>query len=68
MLAGILGWLAVSFLRENDRFWRRVMIFIPLVLIGTATQAGWMHWAAQHQFSEWPIHGYQEHYIAQLKL
>jgi hypothetical protein len=68
MLSGIMGWLAVSFLRERDRFWNRALIFIPLVLVGMATQAGWMHYAAQHQFTEWPVHGYQEHYAAQLKL
>ena len=25
-------------------------------------------WAARHQFAEWPAHGYQENYLAQLKL
>ena len=27
-----------------------------------------MHWAAKHEFAEWPIHGYQEHYLAQLRI
>lgn len=68
LVGGILVWVVVSSFRERQAANRRIRIFLPLVLAGLAVQAAWMHWAAGHQFSEWPIHGYQEHYLAQLKL
>jgi hypothetical protein len=68
LLSGILGWLVVSCFRERHTVKRRIGIFLPLVLAGIIAQAAWMHWAAKHQVSEWPVHGYQEHYLAQIKL
>ena len=69
LLGGILAWLVVSCFRDRETAKRRVAAFLPLVLVGVAVQAAWMYWATKHQFSEWPtIHGYQENYLAQLKL
>jgi hypothetical protein len=68
LLAGIFGWLAVPVLRNPLTAKRRLLIFLPLVILGLAVQMTWMHWAVTHQFSEWPIHGYQENYLAQLRI
>jgi hypothetical protein len=68
LLGGILGWLIVSSFRARHTVNRRIGIFLPVILAGVIAQAAWMHWAAKHQVSEWPVHGYQEHYLAQLKL
>ena len=68
-LAGaILGWIFVSFFKKREAVKRRIRIFLPLAIAGIVVQGAWMYWAARHQFSEWPIHGYQENYLAQLKL
>jgi dolichyl-phosphate-mannose-protein mannosyltransferase len=68
LIGGILGWLVVSFFREREAVQRRLAMFLPLVVIGIAVQGGWIHWAARNQSSQWPVHGYQENYVAQLKL
>jgi hypothetical protein len=68
LLAGILGWLAVSVLKDRAVCKKRFLIFLPLVIVGMLAQMGWMHWAVKHQFSEWPIHGYQENYLSQLRI
>jgi hypothetical protein len=68
LLGGMLAWLACSFLTRHAAAKRRLKLFLPLILAGMIAQASWMSWAARNQFSEWPIHGYQKHYLSQLKL
>jgi hypothetical protein len=68
LLGGVLGWLAVSVLKDRALCKRRLQVFLPLVIVGILAQMGWMHWAVRHQFSEWPIHGYQENYLSQLRI
>jgi hypothetical protein len=68
LAVGILGWVAISSLTDRRAARRRIKVFLPLVIAGIAVQGIWMQWAARHQFSEWPVHGYQENYLAQLKL
>jgi hypothetical protein len=68
LLGGVLGWLTVSALTDRASFKRRLQIFLPLVIAGMFAQMAWMHWAVKHQFSEWPIHGYQENYLSQLRV
>ena len=58
----------VSSFRKPEAAKWRIRIFLPLAIAGLAVQAVWMQWAVRHQFSEWPVHGYQENYLAQLKL
>ncbi len=68
LLGGVLGWLAVSALKDRALCKSRLQVFLPLVIVGMLAQMGWMHWAVEHQFSEWPIHGYQENYLSQLRI
>lgn len=68
LLSGILGWIGASFLQNKAVARRRLRILLPLVIVGLAVQSAWMHWAAGHQFTEWPVPGYQENYLAQLRL
>jgi hypothetical protein len=68
LLGGILGWLAVSFFSERKAAKRRFIYLIPVAIIGISAQAAWMSWTIKHQSSEWPGYGYQENYLAQLKL
>ena len=68
LAGGILGWLGVSFFRERQFGKIRSASFFPMVLAGLAAQAAWMLWSEQHPVTQWPVHGYQESYLAQLKL
>jgi hypothetical protein len=68
LIGGILGWLAVSCLRTRKVDGVRLRYFLPLVIVGLAAQSAWMIWAERHPVSQWPVHGFQESYVAQLKL
>lgn len=68
LAGGILAWLAVSLFREGEAGKRRFVLLVALVVAGTAAQASWMLWAARHPVTQWPVHGFQESYAAQLKL
>ena len=68
LAGGILGWILHFVFKKREAVKRRIRIFLPLAIAGLVVQGAWMYWAARHQFSEWPIHGYQENYLAQLKL
>ncbi|MCC6365689.1 MAG: hypothetical protein IT165_19420 [Bryobacterales bacterium] len=68
LAGGILGWLTVSLFRERKVGMRRLVIFLPMVIAGLAVQAAWMQWAARHPVLQWPVHGFQESYVAQLRL
>ena len=68
LAGGILGWLAISLFREREAARRRLAVFLPIVIVGLTVQGAWMLWAERHPVSQWPVHGFQESYIAQLKL
>jgi hypothetical protein len=68
LLAGVFGWQTISALRDRNTAKRRLLIFGSLLILGVGVQAAWMHWAVSHQYREWPIHGYQENYLAQLRI
>jgi Dolichyl-phosphate-mannose-protein mannosyltransferase len=68
LLGGILGWLTISAFTDRSSLKRRLQVFLPLVIVGMFAQMAWMHWAVNHQFSEWPVHGYQENYLSQLRV
>jgi Dolichyl-phosphate-mannose-protein mannosyltransferase len=68
LLAGIIGWQTISAVRDMTTAQRRLLVFGPLLILGMGVQMTWMHWALAHQYSEWPIHGYQENYLAQLRI
>ena len=36
--------------------------------MGLVTELAWLFWAEQHPVSIWPVHGFQESYVSQLKL
>ena len=68
LLGGLCCWMAVSFLKEPVAGRRRLKLFLIPVIAGLAAAAGWMSWAVRHQSQEWSIPGYQENYVAQLRL
>ncbi len=68
LLGGFMCWIAVSCLKDWTAGRRHLKIFLPTVILAAAPEMGWMSWAAKHQFHEWTLPGYQEHYVAQLRL
>ncbi len=68
LLLALVGWVGVSWLRNRDQGIRRMKLFLPFVLLAIVVECTWMYWAAAHQFHEWALPGYQEHYVAQLRL
>jgi hypothetical protein len=68
LLAALCCWFVVSALKDRPAARRRLLLFLPALAIGIGLEAGWMRWAAHHQVSDWSIPGYQEHYVAQLRL
>jgi len=68
LLTGLCSWLGVSCLMNWQTGRRRLRIFLPVLALGMIAQVGWMLWASHHQYYEWPLPGYQENYVAQLKL
>jgi hypothetical protein len=68
LLVGFSCWLGVSCLMSRETARRRLRIFLPLLILGITAQVSWMVWASQHQYHEWPLPGYQENYVAQLRL
>jgi hypothetical protein len=68
IVAAVCCWVGASYFKSRDTGRRRIRLFLPLVIATIAVEAGWMAWAAKHQFHEWSLPGYQEHYVAQLRL
>src|SRR5581483_5902112 len=69
LLAGLIGWLVVSFFADKTNAMRRLKIFLPLLLLGILVQGLWMHWAMEHEALQWPmLEGYPKSYLAQLKV
>jgi hypothetical protein len=68
LAGGIFGWLVISLFRERRLAKRRLAIYLPLIVVGLGAEAAWLSWAERHPVSLWPVHGFQESYVAQLKL
>ena len=68
LLGGLCCWIAWGYFSDRKTGIRRFRLFIPAIIAASAAQGCWMLWAHSHQFHEWSIPGYQDNYIAQLKL
>jgi hypothetical protein len=68
LLGAVSCWIAVSYFKDRQTGRRRLRLFLPMVLAAVAAEGGWMLWAAKHQLRDWSLPGYQEHYVAQLRL
>ena len=68
LLGGLCGWIVLTYLRDRKVGSRRLRLFMPAIIVALAVQGSWMWWAHKHQFHEWSLPGYQENYLAQLRL
>jgi hypothetical protein len=68
LASGIFGWLVIASVRERRLAKRRLAMYLPLIILGLGAEAAWLSWSERHPVSLWPVHGFQESYVAQLKL
>src|SRR5581483_11729601 len=68
LAGGIFGWLTVALFRKRTFDKSRLAFFVPLIVLAVCTEVGWLLWSEQHPVSHWPVHGFQESYVTQLKL
>ena len=68
LLCAFCGWMGASLIYNREAGKRRLRLFCFMVLAGIVAETGWMIWSSKHQFHEWSIPGYQENYVAQLRL
>ena len=68
LLCGVLCWTTVSLIRKDAKAKRRVLVFLPFVMIALVAEGTWLGWAHRHQYHEWNVPGYHENYMAQLRL
>jgi len=68
LLVGLLAWLVSSCFTDWHTARRRIVLFMPVVLLGIVVQGWWIHWAQQHEVQEWALPGFPMSYIAQLRV
>lgn len=65
-VGAIFATIAVFFFCNRQLAWERVKMYSAIFLLGLAAQAAWMH--RKPAPLEWPIPGYPQSYLAQLKV
>ena len=68
LIGGLCCWIVLAFLRNRKIGVRRLRRFHAGCDRGCGGAGSWMWWAQKHQVHEWSIPGYQENYVAQLRL
>jgi hypothetical protein len=66
LVVAILAWLALSFFLNPGIARLRLRRFLPIALIGLLAEGLWLHQGGNRL--EWPLHGFPEGYLAQLKV
>jgi hypothetical protein len=66
LIGAYLGYTVFLFLRDAPAAKSHLRIAAPVLLVAVLTQALWIQRGGNPQ--QWPVHGYPESYLAQLKL
>jgi len=66
LVGAMLASVAFTWLRDRGRAAYRFKVFLPAILLGILTQFAWMHQKSSP--ADWPLPGYPESYVSQLKL
>ena len=66
LTGAFLGWVALSFLGDGLVAKSRLKFAIPIILVALVGQALWMQRGGNAK--EWPLPGYPESYLSQLKV
>jgi len=66
LVGALLASMAFTWPRDRGTAVRRFRVFLPAILLGIVTQFTWMHRGSTP--ADWPLPGYPESYVSQLKL
>jgi hypothetical protein len=69
LILGIVAWLFVSFIVAREDAIKRCRVFVLVLTAGLLAQGAWMYWVHRNELAaEWPIGGYPQSYVAQLRV
>jgi hypothetical protein len=68
LVGAMLASVVFTWIRDGAAASRRFKVFLPAILLGIVTQFAWMHRASGGAPPDWPLPGYPESYVTQLKL
>lgn len=66
LVGAMLASIVLAWLRDRGTSVHRLKVFLPAILLGILTQLAWMHRVSNPP--DWPLPGYPESYVSQLKL
>ena len=66
LVGAMLASVAFTWLQDRGTAVHRLKMFLPAILLGILTQFAWMHRGSNPP--DWPLPGYPESYVSQLKL
>jgi len=68
LVGAMLASIAFTWLKDRGKAGYRLKVFLPAILLGIVTQFAWMHRGSGGPPPDWPLPGYPESYVTQLKL
>jgi len=66
LVGAMLASIGLTWLKDRGTAVHRFRVFLPAILLGIMTQFVWMHRGSNPP--DWPLPGYPESYVSQLKL
>jgi hypothetical protein len=66
LVGAMLAAVGFTWLKDRGTAVHRLRVFLPAILLGIVTQYAWMHRGSNPP--DWPLPGYPESYVSQLKL
>jgi hypothetical protein len=66
LIGGLLSWMTLSFFGDRSVAKARLKFFLPIVAIALLVEALWLQRGGNPK--EWPLPGYQDSYLVQLKV
>jgi hypothetical protein len=66
LIAAMLAWIVLSFFGNRDTAMRRLRRFLPIALVALLAEGLWLRQGGNHL--DWPLPGYPQGYLAQLKV
>jgi hypothetical protein len=67
LVGAMLASIAFTWLNDRGTAAHRLRVFLPAIMLGILTQFAWMHRAGNNP-PDWPLPGYPESYVTQLRL
>jgi len=68
LVGAMLASIGFTWFKDRGTADRRLRVFLPAILLGIVTQFAWMHRGSNSGPPDWPLPGYPESYVSQLKL